>query len=74
LKSGQSFIGGHDKKKLWSKLKFSYEHSYKQHQNMLLDIACFFSGLKISTICQVWSEDYLNPKFELQKLQHISLI
>jgi len=31
-------------------------------------------GLKISTICQVWSGDYLNPKFKLQNLQHISLV
>jgi hypothetical protein len=38
---------------------------------MFLDIACFFGGLKISTICRGWSE---YPKFELQNLQHRSLI
>jgi hypothetical protein len=41
---------------------------------MFLDIACFFGGLKISTICRVRSGDYSNPKFELQNLQHRSLI
>jgi protoporphyrinogen oxidase len=41
---------------------------------MFLDIACFLGGLKISTICRVWSGDYLNHKFELQNLQHRSLI
>jgi len=46
----------------------------KQHQNMFLDIACFFRGLKISTICWTWSGDYLHSKFELQNLQHRFLI
>jgi hypothetical protein len=41
---------------------------------MFLDIACFFRGLKISTICRAWSGDYLDPKFELQNLRHRSLI
>jgi hypothetical protein len=31
-------------------------------------------GLKISTICRMWSGDYLNQKFELQNLQHWSLV
>jgi energy-coupling factor transporter ATP-binding protein EcfA2 len=74
LKSGQSFTGGNDNEKLWSKLKISYDYLDKQHQNMFLDIACFLGGLKINTICRVWSGDYLHPKFELQNLQHRSLI
>ncbi len=74
LKSGQSFTGGNDNEELWSKLKISYDYLDKQHQNMFLDIACFFRGLKISTICRAWSGDYLHPKFELQNLQHRSLI
>ncbi len=74
LKSGQSFTGGNDNEELWSKLKISYDHLDKEHQNMFLDIACFFGGLKISTICRVWSGDYLHPKFALQNLQHRSLI
>jgi hypothetical protein len=74
LKSGQSFTGGNDNEELWSKLRISYDHLDKQHQNMFLDIACFFGGLKISTICRMWSGDYLDPKFGLQNLQHRSLI
>jgi hypothetical protein len=74
LKSGQSFTGGNDNEKFWSKLKISYDHLDKEHQNMFLDIACFLSGLKISTICQVWNEDYLHRKFALQNLQHRFLI
>ncbi len=41
---------------------------------MFLDIACFFGGLKISTICRAWNEDYEHPKFELQNLQHRFLV
>jgi energy-coupling factor transporter ATP-binding protein EcfA2 len=71
LKSGQIFTGGNDNEELWSKLRISYDHLDKQHQNMFLDIACFLGGLKISTIYRVWSGDYLHPKFGLQNLQHI---
>jgi hypothetical protein len=74
LKSGQSFTGGNDNEKLWIKLRISYDHLDEQHKNMFLDIACFFGGLKINTICRVWSRDYLHPKFRLQNLQHRSLI
>ncbi len=74
LKSGQSFTGGNDNEELWSKLRISYDHLDKQHKNMFLDIACFLGGLKISTIYQTWSGDYLHPKFGLQNLQHGSLI
>ncbi len=48
----------HDSEEVWSKLKISYDHLDKQHQDMFLDIACFLGGLKISTICRVWSGDY----------------
>ncbi|CAM6063762.1 unnamed protein product [Sphagnum tenellum] len=74
LKSGQSFTGGNENEELWSKLKISYEYLDKQHQNMFLDIACFLGGLKISTICRIWSGDYLHPKAELQILQDRSLV
>jgi hypothetical protein len=74
LKSGQSLTGGNDNEDLWSNLKISYDVLDKQHQNMFLDIACFLGGLKINTICRVWSGDYLNPKIELQNLQHTSLV
>ncbi|KAH8944394.1 hypothetical protein BDL97_13G107500 [Sphagnum fallax] len=74
LKSGKSFTGGNDNEDLWSVLNISYDPLDKEHQNMFLDIACFLGGLKISTICRVWNGDYENPKFELQNLQHRSLI
>jgi energy-coupling factor transporter ATP-binding protein EcfA2 len=74
LKSGQSFTGGIDNEELWSKLKISYDYLDKQHQDMFLDIACFFRGLKISTICRAWNGDYEHPNCELQILEHRSLI
>ncbi len=74
LKSGQSITGAIDNEKLWSKLKISYDHLDKQHQNMFLDIVCFLSGSKINTICWVWNGDYLHPKFGLKFLEHRSLI
>ncbi len=74
LKNGQCFTGGYDNEELWSKLKISYDYLDKQHQSMFLDIACFLGGLKINTICRMWSGDYLHPKSELQNLQHRSLI
>jgi energy-coupling factor transporter ATP-binding protein EcfA2 len=74
LKSGQSFTGGNDNEELWSILKISYDHLDNETQNMFLDIACFLGGLKVSTICRVWSGDYLHPKLTLQNLHHRSLI
>jgi hypothetical protein len=74
LEKGQSLTGGDDNEELWSVLKISYDHLDEQHKNMFLDIACFFGGLKISTIYQAWSGDYLHPKFGLQNLQDRSLI
>ncbi len=74
LKSEQSLTGGNDNENLWNILKISYDPLDKEHQNMFLDIACFLGGLKIRTICRVWSGDYLYPKFILQNLQHRSLI
>ncbi|CAM6024430.1 unnamed protein product [Sphagnum balticum] len=74
LKSGQSLTGGNENEELWSVLKISYDNLDKQHQNMFLDIACFFRGLKISTICRAWSGDYECPESGLENLQHRSLI
>jgi hypothetical protein len=74
LKSGQSVTGGNDNEELWSVLKISYDNLDKQHENMFLDIDCFFGGLKISTICRAWSGHYSDPEFGLQNLQHRSLI
>ncbi len=74
LKSGQSLTGGNDNEVLWSVLKISYDALEEQLQNKFLDIACFFRGLKINTICRAWSGENLHPKFELQNLRHRSLI
>ncbi|CAM6015990.1 unnamed protein product, partial [Sphagnum balticum] len=74
LEKGQSLTGGDDNEELWSVLRISYDHLDEQHKNMFLDIACFFGGLKISTIYRVWSGDYLHSKFGLQNLQDRSLI
>ncbi len=74
LEKGQSLTGGDDNEELWSVLRISYDHLDEQHKNMFLDIACFFGGLKISTIYRAWSGDYLHPKFGLQNLQDRSLI
>jgi energy-coupling factor transporter ATP-binding protein EcfA2 len=74
LKTGKSFTGGNDNEVLWSKLRISYDHLDNDDKNMFLDIACFLGGLKISTICRVWSGNYLYPKFDLQNLQDRSLI
>ncbi|CAK9261361.1 unnamed protein product [Sphagnum jensenii] len=74
LKSGQSLTGGNDNEELWNVLRISYDHLDEQHKNMFLDIACFLGGLKISTICQTWSGDYLYPKLGLQNLQDRSII
>ncbi len=74
LKSGQSLTGGIDNEELWNVLKISYDHLDQIHKNMFLDIACFFGGLKISTIYRAWNGNYLYPTFGLQNLQERSLI
>ncbi len=74
LESGQNLTGGNENEELWNVLKISYDHLDKQHQNMFLDIACFLDGMKISRIYRVWNGNYLDRKFELQNLQHRSLV
>jgi energy-coupling factor transporter ATP-binding protein EcfA2 len=74
LEKGQNLTGGDDNEELWSVLRISYDHLDERHKNMFLDIACFFGGLKISTIYRAWNGDYLHPKFGLQNLQDRSLI
>jgi hypothetical protein len=76
LKGGRNITGGSDNEKLWTTLQISYDHLNEEHQNMFLDIACFFIGLKKSTFCRVyWNEDYsLNPIIGLQNLKDRSLI
>jgi energy-coupling factor transporter ATP-binding protein EcfA2 len=76
LKGGQNITGGSDNEKLWNTLKISYDQLCEEHQNMFLDIACFFVGLKKKTICRMYSNgnDSSSPKLMLQNLKDRSLI
>ncbi|CAN5967811.1 unnamed protein product, partial [Sphagnum jensenii] len=53
LKGGRNIRWGSDNELLWKTLRISYDHLNKKHQDMFLDIACFFIGLKKSTLCRV---------------------
>jgi hypothetical protein len=76
LKGGRNITGGSDNEKLWTTLRISYDHLYEEHQNMFLDIACFFVGFKKSTFCQVYlnGNDSSSPMLMLQNLKDRSLI
>jgi hypothetical protein len=76
LKGGRNLIGSSDNEMLWKTLRISYDHLIKTHQNMFLDIACFFVGFKKSTFCRVyWNrDDSSNLMFILQNLKDRSLI
>jgi hypothetical protein len=57
-------------------LKISYDQLNEEHQNMFLDIACFFISFKKKKICRVyWKGDgSLNLMLKLQNLKDKSLI
>ncbi len=74
LKGGKNITWGYDNEVLWKKLQISYDHLDKELQDMFLDIACFFSGFKKKTFCQVWSEDDSSPILRLQNLKDKHLI
>jgi hypothetical protein len=76
LKDGQNIIGGSDNELLWKTLRISYDHLNEEHQNMFLDIACFFTSLKKNTFCRVyWNVDgSSSPMLVLQNLKDRSLI
>jgi energy-coupling factor transporter ATP-binding protein EcfA2 len=76
LKAGRNINGESNNEKLWKTLRISYDRLIKIEQDMFLDIACFFTGFKISTFCRVyWNADGLsNPMLRLQNLKDKSLI
>jgi hypothetical protein len=76
LKAGRNITGGYDNELLWKNLKISYDHLNQEHQDMFLDIACFFIGFKKNTFCRVyWNVDgSSSPKLILQNLKDRSLI
>jgi predicted secreted protein len=57
----------------WKTLQISYDHLIKTHQDMFLDIACFFVGFKKSTFCRVYSNGD-DSSIILQNLKDRSLI
>jgi energy-coupling factor transporter ATP-binding protein EcfA2 len=76
LKSGRNITWGSDNEILWKTLRISYDHLDKNHRDMFLDIACFFTNFKKNTFCRVyWNGDYsLRPMLMLQNLKDRSLI
>jgi hypothetical protein len=76
LKSGRNITGGSDNEMLWKTLRISYDHLIKTHQDMFLDIACFFIGFKKSTLCRVYQngDNSWSPLIMLQNLKDRSLI
>jgi energy-coupling factor transporter ATP-binding protein EcfA2 len=76
LKGGRNITGGSDNEMLWKTLRISYDHLDKNHQDMFLDIACFFIGFKKSTFCRVYwnGDDSSSPRFILRNLEDRSLI
>jgi adenylylsulfate kinase-like enzyme len=76
LKSGRNITGSSDDEMPWKTLRISYDHLNKPHQDMFLDIACFFVGLKKKTFCRVYrnGDDSLNLMLILQNLKDRSLI
>jgi hypothetical protein len=76
LKGGRNITGGSGNEMLWKILRISYDHLIKTHQDMFLDIACFFVGFKKETFCRVYwnGDDSSNPMIILQNLKDRSLI
>jgi predicted secreted protein len=60
----------------WKTLRISYDQLNKEHQDIFLDIACFFIGFKKSTFCRVYSNGNYSssPISGLQNLKDRSLI
>jgi len=76
LKGGQNITGSSENEMLWRTLRISYDHLIKTHQDMFLDIACFFVDFKKKTFCRVYrnGNDSSNLMLILQNLKDRSLI
>jgi hypothetical protein len=76
LKGGRNITGSSDIERLWKTLRISYDHLIKTHQDMFLDIACFFVGSKKSTFSRVYwnGDDSSSLMLILQNLKDRSLI
>jgi energy-coupling factor transporter ATP-binding protein EcfA2 len=76
LKGGRNVTRGSDNEILWKTLRISYDHLNEKHQDMFLDIACFFVGFKKKTFCRMYwnGNDSLSPMLMLQNLKDRSLI
>jgi hypothetical protein len=76
LKGGRNITWGSNNEMFWKTLQISYDHLNKKHQDMFLDIACFFISFNKSTFCRVYSNrhDSSSPMFSLQNLKDKSLI
>ncbi len=75
LKNGKNITGGSEDEVLWTTLRISYDQMDKDHQNMFLDIACFFIGFKETTLCQMYNVyDSCSPMLILQNLKERNLI
>jgi hypothetical protein len=51
LKGGRNITWDSDDEMFWKNLQIFYNHLDKKHQDMFLDIACFFTSFKKSTFC-----------------------
>jgi hypothetical protein len=59
LREAKSFDGCSDDKKLWGRLKISYDDLAKDEQNMFLDFACIFCEISNTYPCFYVQKDWL---------------
>jgi hypothetical protein len=76
LKGGRNITGSLDNETFWKTLRISYDQMIKTHQDMFLDIACFFVGFKKSSFYRVYwnGNDSSSLMLILQNLIDRSLI
>jgi hypothetical protein len=54
LKGGRNITRGFEYEMFWKTLQISYDDVNQEHEDMFLDITCFFIGFKKSTFCRVY--------------------